>query len=714
MANWKHWQIERNEGGIATVWVDVKDQSQNTFSAAVLAELSEVLDELEQATSEKVILFRSRKANSFFAGADVKEFTSIETAEQASEVSAHGQQIFARIEALSPITVAIIRGACMGGGLEFALACNYRLATNAAATRIGLPETQLGILPAWGGTQRLPKIVGLLQSIAMILQAQKLNADKAVRIGLVDRVLTDEDLEAGIEKASSELLANGSLQKPTKKRTWTKWFIDQTKMGRSMAIGATEKKIASQISQYPALGKALQAIRLSFFDPEKGYEFEREALGELMLSSTCQNLVALFLNQERARNLKTWDVPEAIRESTLETIAVLGGGTMGAGITQVAAKRGLKVILKEINDECLSAARNRIQKSMDKLLARKRMSEADVRKQMAMINFTTEWDAVSQAEVIIEAVPETMELKKTVFRELSQKCSAETVLASNTSALSVSEIATVVETPERMAGLHFFNPVHSMDLIEVVQAEKSSPETMGKLVMLTRQLGKTPIVVKDSPGFVVNRVLMPYLDEAVLAAVEMTARGQDLSQIDRELKRFGMPMGPLELYDQIGIDVAAHVAGSMQVVFGDDSMTSKILQRMTEQGRLGRKSESGFYNYEKSKRSGLTDLKPFLTDIELDLVEAPKTPLDEFMTPIQQRLILAMVNEAGRCLDEKVVPEAWMIDLAMVFGTGFAPFRGGPLSYAKQFSKEDLLQTLEQLAEVYGKRYRPAEALKTL
>ncbi len=714
MANWKHWQIERNEGGVATVWVDVKDQSQNTFSAAVLTELSEVLDDLEQSTSEKVILFRSRKANSFFAGADVKEFTSIKTADQAAEVSAHGQQIFARIEALAANTVAVIRGACMGGGLEFALACNYRVATNASATRIGLPETQLGILPAWGGTQRLPKVVGLLQTIAMILQAQKLNADKAARIGLVDRVYTDENLEAELTKLVSELLTAGSLQKPILRRSWSKWFIDKTKMGRSMAIGATEKKIASQIQQYPALGKALQAIRLSFFDPEKGYEFERNALGELMLTSTCQNLVALFLNQERARSLKTWDVPEEIRDATLERIAILGGGTMGAGIAQVAAKRGLKVILKEINDDCLNAARERIQKSMDKLLARKRMSEADVRKQMEAINFTTQWDAVSQAEVVIEAVPEMMELKKTVFKELSQKCSAETVLASNTSALSVTEIASVVETSERMAGLHFFNPVHSMDLVEVVQAEKSSPETMGKLVMLTRQLGKTPIVVIDSPGFVVNRVLMPYLDEAVLTAVELTARGQDLSQIDRELKKFGMPMGPLELYDQIGIDVAAHVAGSMAVVFGDDSMTSKILQRMTEQGRLGRKSESGFYNYEKSKRAGLTDLKPFLAEIELELPEAPKTALDEFMAPIQQRLILAMVNEAGRCLDEKVVPEAWMIDLAMVFGTGFAPFLGGPLSYAKHFSKDDLLQALEQLAEVYGKRYLPAESLKTL
>ena len=207
---------------------------------------------------------------------------------------------------------------------------------------------------------------------------------------------------------------------------------------------------------------------------------------------------------------------------------------------------------------------------------------------------------------------------------------------------------------------------------------------------------------------------MPYLDEAVLVAVELTARGQDLSQIDRELKKFGMPMGPLELYDQIGIDVAAHVAGSMSVVFGEDSVTSKILQRMTEQGQLGRKSESGFYHYEKSRRAGLTDLKPFLADIELDLPQAPSTPLDEMMTPIQQRLILAMINEAGRCLDESVVPQAWMVDLAMVLGTGFAPFLGGPLSYAKQFAQDDLLRTLEQLAAVYGKRYQPAEALKSL
>lgn len=714
MADWKHWQIEQNDNGVVLVWIDVKGQSQNTFSAQVLSECSSVIETLEQNSSDKVILFRSRKSNSFFAGADVKEFTSIETEDQAREVSRVGQDLFSRIEALPAKTVAVIQGACLGGGLEFALACDFRVATNDSATRLGLPETQLGILPAWGGTQRLPKVIGLLQTIAMILQAQRLTAQKANRIGLVDRICTSENIEADLKSITEELISTGTLKRPAIKRGWMKWFIDKTKMGRSMAIGATEKKIASQIAQYPALGKALQAIRLSFHDADKGFAFERDALAELILTPTCRSLVSLFLNQERARSPETWAVPQAVRDSSLKKIAILGGGTMGAGIAQIAAKRGLEVVLKEINDDCLNAARNRIQKSHDKLLERKRMSQADSRKQFDAIEFTTNWDAVSKAELVIEAVPETMELKKTVFRELSEKCSEQTVLASNTSALSVTEIATVVKNPAQMGGLHFFNPVHSMDLIEVVRGEKSSEETVGKLIMLSKQLGKTPIVVADSPGFVVNRVLMPYLDEAVLTAVELTARGKDLSIIDKELKKFGMPMGPLELYDQIGIDVAAHVADSMSVVFGDDSMTSKILKRMTEAGRLGRKSQSGFYNYVKGKRAGLTDLKPFLADMDLDLSESPETPLSDSFTPIQQRLVLAMVNEAGRCLDEQVVNKPWMIDLAMVLGTGFAPFRGGPLNFARQFSTEDLLQTLELLAQVYGERYRPAKALETL
>lgn len=714
MADWKHWQIKPLDAGISTVWVDVQGQTQNTFSAPVLAELSEVVDQLEQSTTDKVILFRSRKPKSFFAGADVKEFPNIKTEEQAREVSLHGQQIFQRIESLSAKTVAVIQGACLGGGLEFALACDYRVATDDSATRLGLPEAQLGILPAWGGTQRLPRVVGLLQAIGMILQAQRLTAEKAIRNGLVDKVYSAENLEVELGLLTVELLSKGKIDRPKVKRGWMRWFIDEAKMGRSMAIGATEKRIASQVKTYPALGKALQAIRLSFLDSEKGYECERDSLAELILSATCQNLVSIVLNQERARNAETWSVPESIRNESIKKIAVLGGGTMGAGIAQISAKRGLEVVLKEINDECLDAARDRIQKSHDKLLARKRMSQADSTQQMNAIEFTTDWDPVSCVDVVIEAVPETMDLKKTVFEELSRKCAEPIVLASNTSALSVTEISSVVESPGRMGGLHFFNPVHSMDLIEVVQGGNSSEETVGKLVMLSRQLGKTPVVVKDSPGFVVNRVLMPYLDEAVLAAVELTARGQDVSVIDEEMKRFGMPMGPLELYDQIGIDVAAHVAGSMSVVFGEDSMTSTILQRMVDQGRLGRKSQSGFYEYEKGKRTGLTDLKPFLTDIDLDLAEVPETPLAEAMTPIQQRLVLAMVNEAGRCLDEKVVQESWMIDLAMVLGTGFAPFRGGPLRFAKQFSAEDLQETLQLLSGVYGQRYNPSPSLSTL
>ena len=710
MNAWKHWTIEETGAGI-TVWIDVAQQSQNVFSAAVLKEFSDVLTELERRSAAKFVLIRSRKPHSFFAGADIREFTSISSETEGREVARVGQQLFRRLADLSAPTVAVIRGVCLGGGLELALACDYRVVVDDPTTRLGLPETELGILPGWGGTQRLPRLVGTLQAIAMILQAHKVSAAKARRSGLADIMVTPERLEQELQQMTERLAANGSLGPAQTKRTWVGWFLNETAWGRSLVIGATEKKIQHQVRHYPALGKALQAIKLSHTASAKGFEFEQEAIGELLFTPTCQSLVQLFLNRERARNLQTWLTSEqASAARKVNSIAVLGGGTMGAGIAQTAVKSGLRVVLKEINETALSTAQERIDQTYQSLIARGSLSPQQAEAQKQGITFTTEWPPVCSTELIIEAVPETIELKQRVFKELSEKCAAETVLASNTSALSITEIAKAVQQPERCAGLHFFNPVHRMDLIEVVRGAESSDPTLGTLLQLCRKLGKTPILVNDSPGFVVNRVLMPYLDEAVKLGVEMTARGEnDLTPIDREMKRFGMPMGPLELLDQVGIDVAAHVASTMTVVFGENSLTATVLQRLIEQGRLGRKTGHGFYTYHHGDKGKPIGIKPLLEGLDVDLVEFPETPLAEKLTPIQQRLVLAMVNEAGRCLDEGVVAEAWMIDLAMVLGTGFAPFHGGPLRYASQFTQSDLLTTLEQLAEAVSPRYQPAK-----
>ncbi len=713
MSAWKHWSLEESGAGL-TVWVDVAGQSQNVFSAEVLGELALVLVEIEQRPEPRFVLFRSRKPNSFFAGADIREFASIETSEQARDVARAGQELFARIAALPAPTVAIIQGVCLGGGLEMALACKYRVAVDSASTRLGLPETELGILPGWGGTQRLPRLVGEMQAISMILQARKLTASAARRSGLVDLVVSPESLDSELGRITTQLAETGSLGKPIVKRTWMGWFLNETRWGRSLVIGATQKKIAGQLRHYPALGKALEAIRWAKIDSSRGFAYEQEAIAELLLTTTCKNLVRLFLLREKARSVSTWGMPGERKMTKSATIAVLGGGTMGAGIVHLLARSGFRVVLKEVQEDALNVARERIDQAYAALVARRSLTPPQAEAEKNTIVFTTGWEEMQSAEIVIEAVPETLPLKQAVFRELAEKCPPETVLASNTSALSITEIANVVTAPERVAGLHFFNPVHRMDLVEVVRARKSSDATLEQLLGLCRLVGKTPILVQDSPGFVVNRVLMPYLDEAVKIAVERTARGQDPGVIDKEMRRFGMPMGPLELLDQVGLDVAVHVANSMTIVFGEKSLTATVLQRMIDAGRLGRKTSNGFFAYPHGQRGPLLELKSLLSELEVDLPEEPATPLDEELSLIQQRLVLAMVNEAGRCLDEQVVGEDWMIDLAMVLGTGFAPFEGGPLALARRLPSAALLETLETLAKTYGSRYQPAAGLRGL
>ncbi|WP_339750059.1 3-hydroxyacyl-CoA dehydrogenase NAD-binding domain-containing protein [uncultured Rubinisphaera sp.] len=709
-ALWTHWDLEQTTDQILTLWIDVQGESQNMFSTEVMSELDAVIKELESRQGVKTVFIRSRKSNSFFAGADIHEFVKIETIEQAREVSRRGQDVFARLEALDATTIAVIQGACLGGGLEMALACDHRIAIIDSATRIGLPETGLGILPGWGGTQRLPRHVDLLQAIGMILQAKKLSAEKAVKVGLVDRAVKPGELETLLK----DLGQSSDDLKPHKSSTWLGWFLNQTSFGRNLIFNATEKRIARQKVQYPALGKSLEAIRLSFKEDASGFEFEQQAIGDLLFTPACQSLVSLFLNKERARSLDTWNVPTSIQEEKIQSMAVLGGGTMGAGIAQAGIKKGMQVVLKEVNDEALDAARSRIHSIYETLLDRKSLSEAEANEQQAQLTYTTSQEEISDVDVIIEAVPESLDLKQKIFNELAGTCDRETIFATNTSALSVDEIFAGVEPKSRVGGLHFFNPVHRMDLIEVISGAYSSPETVGRLLQLAKQLGKTPIVTKDSPGFVVNRILMPYLDEAIKIAIEMTAQNREPSVIDREMKSFGMPMGPLELIDQVGVDVAAHVAGSMTIVFGEKSDSATVLKRMVDAKRLGRKSDAGFYNYVKGKKTNAIGLQPLVSEIDVDLVEPPTTELDEVLTPIQQRLVLAMVNEAGRCLDEGVVAEGWMIDLAMVLGTGFAPFRGGPLKFAKQLNHNNLIETLEKLAEVYGERFQPSDSIRQL
>ncbi|MCA9085606.1 MAG: enoyl-CoA hydratase/isomerase family protein [Planctomycetaceae bacterium] len=774
----QHLRIDRTDGGIVTVWVDVAGRSMNVFDASVIDEFDFVVSGLEQelrtattvvegtsitkrtdadhgnAAKEntsplKVVVFRSAKPSGFFAGADVKQIAGLKGRSEVEEVIRRGQELFARIERLPIPTVAAIHGACLGGGLELALSCRHRIAQDSGATRLGLPEIQLGIIPGWGGTQRLPKLIGVSAALPMILTGKKLTASAALKAGLVDGVADSENWDSYVMKFASQVagaaVSGGektAARGGAKGRTLVQKFTDETSIGRSIAFRLAEKNVARDARHYPALTAAIRAIRAAF-DSGDGYATERDEFTRLVETTTCRNLLNLFFWREDARNMDVSSVkpvssgstdvgknrlnelnsrlPDSTRDGApaIHRIAVIGAGAMGAGIGQLAALKGYEVVLKELTSELAELGRNRVENLLDEMVAKKRLSTVERDAAMDRVTVTETFDDLKDCDLVIEAVVEKMDVKQAVFASLDAVLKPTAMIVSNTSALSVTKMADATSRPDRVAGLHFFNPVHRMDLVEVVRAGQTSDATTAALLKLVKKLGKTPVITSDSPGFLVNRVLFPYIGEAV----RMVMEGHDVEQIDREIRGFGMPMGPIELIDHVGIDVAWHVATSLESVLPDSAEVIRLLGQMVARGWMGRKSGQGFYVYRKDHRAGVSDLASLVSASRLkrsrpsseDLGPMPGvgggpagTFLDDGLTDVQRRLIYPMINEVGFCLHEGVVAEAWMADLAMILGTGFAPFRGGPMAMAEKIGLETVLNNLHVLIARHGDRFKPS------
>lgn len=723
----ENFRIERDERGVVTAWLDVPDRPVNVFDEAVMRELFWLIEQLEHEPGVRATIFRSAKASGFLAGADVSRIQTIATREEAETTSGLGQQVFDRLQHLPMPTVAVIHGPCLGGGLEFALACRYRVACDDAKTRLGLPEIELGLLPGWGGTQRLPRLIGLASSLRMILEAKKLSGREAVKWGLADAAAAPDQLNAEVEHLVSRLLAGHA---PARKRpTLTALLRDHTRLGQWLVFRTVRNKLNARGGRhYPALAQALESVRRGLQGPRaQGFAFERRAFSELLFTPTCRSLIGLFFQRERARNPMTWmrSADSAVEAQPVRRLAVIGGGVMGAGIAQLAAFQGLDVVLKEVNQELLDGGMRRIRELLDESVSKKslRAEEADARFQA--ITPTVDWDKVAQADVAVEAVTEKEQIKLQVFRELDQRLPAGAVLASNTSALSIQHLADATQRPAQVAGLHFFNPVHRMHLVEVVRGPATNDETLATLVGLVRKLGKTPVVVADSPGFLVNRILFPYLAEAV----RLSCDGFATEEIDREMRRFGMPMGPLELIDQAGLDIAVDVSRTLAAFIPDPGPAADRLLGMVQRGWLGKKSGRGFYEYKHGKkgRSTVFDqetgaVRPAVSETGKDGARKSTvtagtredTLSPESLSVIQRRLVCLLINESSRCLGEQIVDEPWMVDLAMVLGTGFAPFRGGPLRVADEWSIPVLVGELERLEQEYGPRFAPSTTLRQM
>jgi 3-hydroxyacyl-CoA dehydrogenase/enoyl-CoA hydratase/3-hydroxybutyryl-CoA epimerase len=715
-----HLRVDLNRLGVATLWLDVQDQRYNVLNFAVLHDLEEAFEQISQESGIRVLVIRSAKDSGFLAGADINQFARVRSNLEAEGISTLGQQLFDRLSRLPAITLALIHGPCLGGGLELALACDYRWAVELPGTQLGLPEVELGLVPGWGGTQRLPRVVGLENALKLVLTGRKLNAAESHAWGLADRVVDESTTQNFADVLAAEFLphAHKVHHRRLPLRTWRQFLFESTALGRGFLFRAARKQLQRKVpDDMPAPHEALRAIETGI---RKGFEAglaqERASAGRLATTPACRNLIGLFQLREKARKPPASFTPHA--EGTngetsmvpeIRRVGIVGAGTMGAGIAQLAAIRGFEVVVQEVNDQALAAGMRKIEKLFAQAVERKILPETEARRVLAAMKRTTSWEGFQEVDLVVEAVIEDLELKRRIFRDLESRTPAQAILATNTSSLLVRRIQDGLTHPERVAALHFFNPVHKMPLIEVAYGAETLPSTVAALVRWSAALGKTPVVVKDSPGFVVNRVLMPYFNEALLLLTE----GVSAHAVDQALRRFGMPMGPLELLDQIGLDVAAHICKTMEDASGfalagkedrKGSQARALFERLQAAGFLGQKAGKGFYLHGRKR----VRENPAVAKVLGKTTGKARLPVRD----IQERAISVMVNEAAACLGEGIVSDAETIDLAMVLGTGWAPHRGGPLRYADDLGLTELVQTLNYLRQKHGPRFDPCEELR--
>ncbi len=698
------WQHDEPCDGILRVAINRADKPVNALSRRALEELQALVRRVKGDSSVRGVLFQSSKPGTFIAGADITEFQDLTHQATAREVSQFGQSVFQELEDLRSPTVALIAGACLGGGLEFSLACKYRIADDSEKTKIGLPEVQLGLLPGWGGTVRLPELIGFIDALPLILSGQQLNGFQARSRGIVHDTVPTEALDSvgeKILKTHFELGSAKSLFRRTKKPGWQR-FIEQRGFVRKYATKKAEAEVMKKTAgQYPAPLAIVDVLRrgLSSSRTER-FSNEAEAISRLATLPVTRECIRLFFLQEEAKKPPI-EIGAEFDPKLLQQAAVLGAGAMGAGIALLLARKGIATRLKDIKPEFVARGMRIVRELLQKDVQRKRLTELEATRALDRLAPTTDYRGLKHADIVIEAVLEELSIKRSVFRELSDATGPETVLATNTSSLLVSEIARDLPHPERVVGLHFFNPPHQMPLVEVIRTSQTSPAALAKAFATVQRLGKTPVVVGDCAGFLVNRLLGPYMNEAGHLLAEVI----DPIAIDRAAVAFGMPMGPLALSDLVGLEVAAHVATNLHAAYGDRLKPAPIWSRLSElKGKPGSKPKL----LDASGRSLVDKVAKMVLSLRREAgIGARQIERQEII----ERLIFPIINEAALCLAEGIARRPEDVDLAMVFGTGFAPFRGGPLRYAESLGIARVVEGLTRMSATHP-HLAPSNALK--
>jgi 3-hydroxyacyl-CoA dehydrogenase/enoyl-CoA hydratase/3-hydroxybutyryl-CoA epimerase len=692
--------------GIAHLVFDRGGDGLNILNSAVMERLDHFLSDLEKRSDPPMgLVVSSAREDSFIVGADVEEIGRLTTEQEAEEKSRYGQAMFGRLEALPFPVAAAIRGTCLGGGTELALACHCIILGDDPRSEIGLPEVRLGIIPGWGGTQRLPRRVPLPVAIEMILTGKSQRGRAAQALGLAHRAVPrDYVVSAAVawvrESAAREYRGPFRRRSHGSAGSAARWFPPF----RKAFFALVRKQTAARVrpDQYPAPFKALESIEFGLgASLEVGLAREAKILGELAMTETRKNLTRLFFLQRDSRKVLSTLDPEA-RPRNVSRLGLLGAGVMGGGIAQIAAASGITVRMKDVDLKPLGLGLRHARQVFEKDARRRKQKAGEVVGWMARILPTTTYAGFEPLPVVIEAVVENLDVKRKVLAEVEEVSRGGCLFASNTSSLRIDLIAQGCRFPENVVGMHFFNPVDRMPLVEIIRGTATSDEAVATVVELTRRLKKTPVVVNDGPGFLVNRILMAYMNEALFLLKE----GTPIEVADRAMKRFGMPMGPFELLDQVGIDVAHKVSVILGDAFGDRIRPPRVLEAAYHEKRLGKKSGCGFYKWAGEKRGRVDPTVYALVNDRGGRIVPEAEAVD--------RMVLPMVNEAALCLLEGIARTPADVDLAMVMGTGFPPFRGGLLRYADSLTLVEVVQRMDRLSAVHGARFRPVPLLRDL
>jgi 3-hydroxyacyl-CoA dehydrogenase/enoyl-CoA hydratase/3-hydroxybutyryl-CoA epimerase len=704
--------LETDKNGIANLIFNAGDQKVNKLSIEVLEEFERYIEQVKNDSQIKILIISSAKKDNFIAGADINEIKVIIDQKDAEQKISRGQNILDKIAQLKIPSIAVIRGSCLGGGLELALACQYRVGIIHLKTIFGLPEVNLGIIPGFGGTLRLPALVGLEESLKIILSGKAVDVNKALKIGLIDVAIHNEFLDQKLPEFIDEILAN------PQKNNYLKSRFDSAKklaifenllLKKHLIFHFANKDLWNKTKgQYLAPFFALEVIRKTYGKKvnKRTLGIEREAFVELVIGEISKNLIEIYFTNEA---LKKDYVNQDSQNFSIQNTALLGAGIMGGGIAWLFAHNNIKIRIKDISQKAIALGYNQVLKNFNFLTKIRKLSDSQVNMKIANISSGLDFTGFHNANLVIEAVVENIDIKNRTLTEVEKFVSNDALIVSNTSSLSISQMAKSLQNPARFAGMHFFNPVNRMPLVEIIRGQETDEKTISQLVKITRDLGKTPIVVKDVAGFLVNRILLPY----ILEATYLAQQGAKIVDIDYALEKFGMPMGPFILADTVGIDVGLKVMHSLFEAYGSRMEISKFMAEFENHRELlGKKTQKGFYVYDQNKST-----KKPIYNSEIDQILSKIKSENNFkntdfsFNEIVERTMLVMINESSKCLEENVVKNASYLDMAMIMGAGFPAFRGGILRYGDKIGIANIVTKLQILETKFSKRYKASDLL---